>query len=163
MAYRGESPASDAPWTPEEEAVLAASVTQTRATQIGRLEALHSAYAQSTLAGRTRGEQLRYEALDRELKLRAELLARLMEILPTFRRDSGSFGAMRDQGGRECPDARNALRLRRMDLDALRAERDLVRGSSEYCNLTREVRTRAYNHSSYLRRLIERREAEETA
>jgi hypothetical protein len=161
--YQDPSPASDAPWTDAEEAMIAASVRSLDDLQIGRLEALHEAYRPTGVAGRTRGDQLRYEALDRNLAMRTELRDRLLKILPTFHRDSGSFGALRDQGGRECPDDRNTLRLRRMDLDALRAEFRLVQGAVKYCNLTRETRTRAYHHTSYLRRLIERREAEARA
>ena len=161
--YQDLSPASAAPWTPEEETLLTASVEQIRELPVGKLEALREAYRPTSLAGRTRGDQLRYEALDRELRLRTDLHDLMMKTLPKYRNGSGFGAAMRDQGAAMGPqmDDSSALRLRRMDLDALRLEQRRVRAVAEYCNVTREVRTRLYNYSTDLRRRIERLEKEQ--
>jgi hypothetical protein len=158
MAYQDASAAHDGPWTPEEEELLAASVPQAQSARVGDLQALHEAYRPTSLAGYTRGDQLRFEAMDREVKRRDGLFAALMEILPTYTRGSGAFVPLRDQGRAMGPvaDSASERRLRRMrdDLPALRAEYEMVMEASRTCNLTRETRTRVFNHLHALRNMI---------
>lgn len=75
------APASDAPWTPEEEAVLEASVPNTRKLSIGQVQGYAEAYAPTALAGRTRMDQIKAEAIRRELAEREQLAAASLEWL----------------------------------------------------------------------------------
>lgn len=158
MAYQDASAAHDGPWTEREEALLASSAPQAQGARISALQALYEAYRPMSLAGYTRGDQLRFEALDREVKRRDGLFAALREILPTYTRGSGAFMPLRDQGRAMGPvaDSASERRLRRMrdDLPALRAEYEMVMEASKTCNLTRETRTRVFNHLHALRNMI---------
>lgn len=154
--YQDSSPAFAGPWTAAEAALLTAAAAQTRELSAGALEALHQAYAPSALDGRTRGDQLRYEALDREVLRRTELLQLVLQVLPTYQFDTGSFMPMREQGAARAArmDRRSSRRLQGLDLPALELELLRVLEVAEY-GATRETRTRLYHYSTDLRRRIE--------
>jgi hypothetical protein len=57
-------------FTAEEEAILAATAPQTARMNLGQLQGYRDAYAPSNFHGRTRQDELSYEAICRELAKR---------------------------------------------------------------------------------------------
>jgi hypothetical protein len=150
------SPASDDPWTAAEERMLSATAAQTAGMDLGQLQGYRDAFKSSTLSGRTRMDQLKYESVIRELALResAVVAAReLLDRLPGFRRDSGGFGALADQGRGPVMDASSLRRVHRMSLPELEAEYATARSAGDLVPLARGQKTAIYN---YLRALRDR-------
>lgn len=162
------APASDAPWTAEEEHVLAATAANTAKMDIGKVQAYAEAYAPTNLAGRTRMDQLHFEAITRELARRDDLaeraLAELEKRVPTFRRGSVGYGLKMHEG--MIMDSRGASKLRRMTLEELETELNtvvgLMRGVSDECGklVPRDMRSRAFEYTHDLRgRIADKRKA----
>ncbi|MFH8805260.1 hypothetical protein ACH4F6_37920 [Streptomyces sp. NPDC017936] len=61
----------DPEFTEDEERLLAATAKNTARLNLGQLQGYRDAYAPSNLAGRTREDELSYEAILRELARRA--------------------------------------------------------------------------------------------
>jgi len=158
------TPASTDPWTAAEERMMAATAAQTAGMDLGQLQGYRDAFAPSNLSGRTRMDQLKYESIIRELDRReaARVAAQeLLTSLPVLRKDSGSFGPMRDQGSQWAMDPADRRRLGRLDLAALVALKDSVTAALDAGQPTREQRTAVSRYLRAVRDRIAVRKAEQ--
>lgn len=157
-------PASTDPWTAAEERMLTATAAQTAGMDLGQLQGYRDAFAPSNLSGRTRMDQLKYESITRELDRReaARVAAQeLLTSLPVLRKDSGSFGPMRDQGSQWAMDPADRRRLGLLDLAALVALKDSVTAALDAGQPTREQRTAVSRYLRAVRDRIAVRKAEQ--
>ena len=156
MTYQDASPATDAPFTEDEQRVLAANAPQADRFDTGRLEALCAAYAPSNLHGYTRGDQLRHAVVTAALERRrdAEKAARaVLDRLPTLSRGTAGYGLKAHDA--VFLDRATAGKIRRMSLTELEAEHSAVMDASHTVRPTREQRSALFHYTRELRELIQ--------
>lgn len=156
-----ETPATNAGgFTADEERQLAATAPQTARMNMGQLQAFEEAYRPGTLGtGRPRGDDLRHEAVRREIERRHEAVRKGMDRVRQMNQGAGKGSFMMG----ERAEGVNGQRLRRMSDDDVNRNLQLtvavMKASEEQGPpMSRKDKTLLFDVMSALRRENSRRD-----